>query len=228
MHTVASSSRPQHGVHTLARLGRGSNEDTFISAPITIEGAGGPVHVLAVFDGHSSASVSNMAAAELPQLMTQLISSALSSSAAAADVDAAMPQILQTAFEQLDKRVQPLDNSGSTATVAVLTPKQLHLAWVGDSRGVLLGQGGRVLAFTQEHRATREDEQVRHKPRGRQALSMQSSCMGAYIVAAATHVTAAAALLAPAICTCLILLVLHMVCWTRQAALCVRHAQWLA
>jgi serine/threonine protein phosphatase PrpC len=190
MHTVASSSRPQHGVHTLARLGRGSNEDTFISAPITVEGAGGPVHVLAVFDGHSSASVSDMAAAELPQLMTQLISSALSSSssAAAADVDAAMPQILQTACEQLDKRVQPLDNSGSTATVAVLTPKQLHLAWVGDSRGVLLGQGGRVLAFTQEHRATREDEQVRHKPRGRQALSMQSPCMGACIVAAATHV----------------------------------------
>jgi protein phosphatase 1L len=145
--------------------------------------------MLAVFDGHSSASVSEMAAAELPQLMTQLISSALSSSsAAAADVDAAMPQILQTAFEQLDKHVQPLDNSGSTATVAMLTPKQLHLAWVGDSRGVLLGQGGRVLAFTKEHRATREDEQVRHKPRGQQAHSMQSFCMRVCIVAAAMHV----------------------------------------
>lgn len=164
MHNVAAAhSRPQHGAHSLPRLGRGSNEDSFVSSSLKLGGASDvPVHVLAVFDGHSSASVSTMLMEELPQLLTHLTSSSLPSSAGAADVDAVMPQVLQQVFEQLDARVPPLDNSGSTATVAVLTPQQIHLAWVGDSRSVLLGQGGRVINFTHEHRATREDETVSH------------------------------------------------------------------
>lgn len=157
--------RPQYGAHSLARLHRGSNEDTWTTSPLPAPtGAAAAattlprMHMLAVFDGHSSASVSSMAAAQLPQLLTQLLQDAAAEGAA--DVDAVMQQVLQQAFEQLDQRVQPLDNAGSTATVAVLTPGYIHLAWVGDSRAVLMGQGGRVLAHTQEHRATREDEQV--------------------------------------------------------------------
>lgn len=163
MHNVAAAHlRPQHGAHSLPRLGRGSNEDSFVSSSLRLGGASDvPVHVLAVFDGHSSSSVSRMLMEELPQVLTHLISSSLPSSAGAADVDAVMPQVLQAVFEQLDARVPPLDNSGSTATVAVLTPQQIHLAWVGDSRSVLLGQGGRVISFTHEHRATRDDETVR-------------------------------------------------------------------
>jgi serine/threonine protein phosphatase PrpC len=146
----------------MPRLGRGSNEDSFLSTSVKLEGASGVhLHVLAVFDGHSSSSVSILLMEQLAQLLTHLISSSLPSSAGAADVDAVMPQVLQAAFEQLDARVPPLDNSGSTATVAVITPQQIHLAWVGDSRSVLLGQAGRVLGFTLEHRATRDDETVR-------------------------------------------------------------------
>lgn len=160
--------RPQHGAHSLARLGRGSNEDCFVSSPLPAPGTPAaaatlpPMHLLAVFDGHSSASVSTMAAEQLPELMTQLLlQEAAAGEGGGADLDdVVMQRVLQAAFEQLDVRVLPLDNSGSTATVAVLTPQRVHLAWVGDSRGVLLGQGGNVLGFTQEHRATREDEQV--------------------------------------------------------------------
>jgi serine/threonine protein phosphatase PrpC len=115
------------------------------------------MHLLAVFDGHSSSTVSTMAAEQLPGLLTQLL---LQEAATAADIDALMPRLLHEAFQQLDDAIKPLDNAGSTASVAVITPQRVHLGWVGDSRAVLLGRGGHVLGFTQEHRATREDEQV--------------------------------------------------------------------
>lgn len=177
--------RLQHGAHTLDRLAAGArNEDTFLATTLQLTDAvpgAAPLHLLAVFDGHSSASVSSMLMQDLPGVLTQLLGDALAAASAAAstaaaaagpvstssgssarlDVDAVMPQVLVAAFEQLDACVPALDNAGSTATVAVLTPQQLHLAWVGDSRGVLLGQGGRVISFTHEHRATREDETVR-------------------------------------------------------------------
>lgn len=192
-----SQPRPQHGAHSLARLGKGHNEDSFVSCPLPAPGTTPaaaatslpPMHLLAVFDGHSSASVSTMAAEQLPQLLTQLLLQAAADAAgagagtSAAELDdAVMQRVLQTAFEQLDVRVLPLDNSGSTATVAVLTETRVHLAWVGDSRGVLLGPGGQVLGVTQEHRATREDEQA-------------SGCFGS---AAGTATCAAAASLAHA------------------------------
>jgi serine/threonine protein phosphatase PrpC len=125
--------------------------------------AGAPVHLLAVFDGHSSSSVSKMAMEQLPQVLSQLLEQQLLQEAqggGTVDIDSVMPQALNTAFKQLDELVQPLDNSGSTATAVVLTPQQVHMAWVGDSRAVLLDRGGHVLGFTQEHRATRQDEQV--------------------------------------------------------------------
>jgi hypothetical protein len=118
------------------------------------------MHLLAVFDGHSTASVSAMAAQQLPGLIQQLLAHEAAAGAGGLG-DAAMHHVLTQACEQLDALVPALDNSGSTATLALLTADRIHLAWVGDSRALLLGRHGTVLAATDEHRATREDEQVR-------------------------------------------------------------------
>lgn len=181
--------RLQTGTYSLSSLSSrtAGNEDRFLATTLPPTGfdwahdAPGlpsmpPMHLLAVFDGHSSASVSQMAMEQLPRVMTQLLHEALA--AGTALDDSAMQSILQQAFQQLDALVQPLDNSGSTATVAVVTPDRVHLAWVGDSRAVLLGKGGTVLAYTLEHRATREDEQVG------QALSavLARACMQALLL----------------------------------------------
>jgi len=54
--------------------------------------------------------------------------------------------------------------SGSTACVAFLTGRQLNVAWVGDSRGVMgrKGAGGyEAYPMTTDHKPTDQAEQAR-------------------------------------------------------------------
>jgi hypothetical protein len=84
--------RLQHGAHTLDRLGKGRNEDSFLATTLHLPDAAGvaaPLHLLAVFDGHSSSSVSTMLMQDLPAVLTQLLGDALGLASTAASATAA-------------------------------------------------------------------------------------------------------------------------------------------
>jgi protein phosphatase 2C len=115
-----------------------------------------------VFDGHSGDACSKHCVRSLHKHLQQQLAQGLQQQADAVNDDVVHEALVQ-AFQKTDAdiREMPLvSSSGSTATVALITDKSIHIAWAGDSRAVLLG-GGRTLAHTIDHRADREDEQER-------------------------------------------------------------------
>lgn len=106
-------------------------------------GAVGGGTLVGVFDGHEGSVVAEYAAANA----LDLVKAAL---ARGVDPDAMWSQV----FARLDPDVR---HSGSTATLLFVRERRLSVAWVGDSRALLIGDWGcRVL--TLDHRIDRAEE----------------------------------------------------------------------
>lgn len=98
--------------------------------------------LFAVFDGHAGAGVVNLTV----ELLPRRIQAALEAAAAAADTRTLTPTqvevILRTAFLEHDKELArqavKSRDSGSTASVAIITPSHIIMAWVGDSPAFLM------------------------------------------------------------------------------------------
>jgi len=125
-----------------------STEDR-IAIEVLMEGC----DYFAVFDGHSGSEVVNLCKAELagrlraalagPGILTQM---------------EAVKRILQQTFIEFNKylahptRIEKLDDSGSTATVALVTPTHIILAYLGDSPCFLLDPAtGHILQKMGKH-----------------------------------------------------------------------------
>ena len=106
-----------------------STEDR-ISIELLMEGC----DYFAVFDGHSGAEVSNRCKTELPERLRKR----LQTLGSLKDVEA-IKKILQQTFLEFNKYLaspgvlKTLDDSGSTATVALITSTHIILAYLGDS-----------------------------------------------------------------------------------------------
>lgn len=93
------------------------------------------IDFFAVFDGHSGSAVARMTADLLPKRIQTSIEALVA--AATAITPTALSEILRTAFIEHDKElarnISKLRDSGSTATVALVTPTHVIFAYAGDS-----------------------------------------------------------------------------------------------
>ncbi|CAI7793448.1 unnamed protein product, partial [Closterium sp. NIES-53] len=105
-----------------------------------------------VFDGHGGTAAAKFAAAELAGHVAQAAARRGANASAAALVEG----YLETDRRFLDQNVA----SGTSCLTCWATPGRLLLAHAGDCKAVLV-KGGRAVALTEDHRASREDEQAR-------------------------------------------------------------------
>lgn len=117
---------------------------------VTIGDVGGAL-VVAVFDGHGGAAVAEHAARHTLEAVGTALASALRGEV-----------FWRRVFERIDLAAPAC---GSTATLLLLRDGVLSLAWVGDSRVLLVtDRGCRVL--TADHRIGRESERRRVEAAG--------------------------------------------------------------
>ncbi|CAI5508758.1 unnamed protein product [Closterium sp. Naga37s-1] len=105
-----------------------------------------------VFDGHGGTAAAKFAASELASHVAQAAARRGAHASAAA---------LEEGYLEADRRF--LDQnvaSGTSCLTCWATPGRLLLAHAGDCKAVLV-KGGRAVALTDDHRASREDEQAR-------------------------------------------------------------------
>lgn len=74
--------------------------------------------------------------------------------------------------EEFRKLSKPTEKSGTTATVAMVFPRQLMVANVGDSRAIVCcDEGGRPIQLTVDHTASLEDERKRLRSLGARVVN---------------------------------------------------------
>jgi serine/threonine protein phosphatase PrpC len=103
----------------------------------------GEATLVAVFDGHDGSAVADHAAAHVVGAVRAALARGLAGDA-----------LWRMVFAGLEPGVS---RAGSTATVLLVGPAAVSVAWVGDSRAILVtAAGGRAL--TSDHRIERADE----------------------------------------------------------------------
>src|SRR5262245_65513077 len=119
--------------------GRESMDDRFVIGEVP----GGALY--AVFDGHGGVRVADHACATVLTSTSRAFSRSTS------------PESWRSVFSTLDFNVT---GCGSTATVMICLPDNISIAWVGDSRALLVRSSGHRI-LTRAHRADRGDERER-------------------------------------------------------------------
>jgi len=114
----------------------------------------GTYTVVSVFDGHGSDGhkVSERVNSLLPSLILEQLVPELSGSA--------IEQILKKSFATCSKAIKD-KYSGTTATVAVITPTEIVLANLGDSPALLFTKEGKLLHTTHDHTHDNLEERKR-------------------------------------------------------------------
>jgi len=114
----------------------------------------GDYTVVSVFDGHgpNGHKVSDRVNAMLPRMILGQLLPGLDSSE--------IQEILRTSFAKCAKKIKNLQ-SGTTATVAVITPSQIVLANLGDSPALLFTKDGTLLHHTKDHDHENPEEKRR-------------------------------------------------------------------
>ncbi|XP_017067886.1 protein phosphatase 1F [Drosophila eugracilis] len=123
-----------------------------------------------VFDGHSGSLSASYATSQLPQLLAdqlKLIS----------DHSTSAPDFYRNAFESsfllADERFsQKKITSGTTSVCALIAKNQLYIAWVGDSKALLVGKRTQ-LQLVKPHKPENPDERKRIETAGGTVLHAQ-------------------------------------------------------
>lgn len=142
------------GHHTIDGRGRPS-EDRFF-----IEELPGDFIVAGVFDGHSGSSVVDITIKQFPQRLIELVK-------AVGNNEQKLRKGLSELFIQHDKLLAKQGaliyrDSGSTATVAIITPTHCYIAFVGDSPAFIFNpDNGALITAIGKHEPTRPDEYKR-------------------------------------------------------------------
>ncbi|XP_032569922.1 protein phosphatase 1F [Drosophila sechellia] len=123
-----------------------------------------------VFDGHSGSLSATYATSQLPQLLADQLK-------ANSDPAALSPDFYRNAFESAfllaDERfTQKKITSGTTSVCALITKDQLYIAWVGDSKALLVGKRTQ-LQLVKPHKPENPDERKRIETAGGTVLHAQ-------------------------------------------------------
>ncbi|RCN39300.1 protein phosphatase 2C [Ancylostoma caninum] len=126
------------------------------------------IGLMAVFDGHGGAECSAYSCAHLPAEFVRALNVHPSS----------LEDSLKEAFERLDTRLSArCENerwrSGTTAVAAAIDPKQIAIAWIGDSAAYILSEPEKFQKITRAHVPTNEEEARRVEQDGGQLLYIQ-------------------------------------------------------
>jgi serine/threonine protein phosphatase PrpC len=123
------------------------------------------IDLFAVFDGHAGSAVVKLTTDYLPKRIQAAIEAAGTATAASLTPPEALSAILRTAFLEHDKdlaRSPATRNSGSTATVALVTPTHIIFAYAGDSPAFVFNPfTGLILAEIGKHEPTLASESAR-------------------------------------------------------------------
>ncbi|WKX99246.1 hypothetical protein Q1695_014266 [Nippostrongylus brasiliensis] len=151
---------------------RPKQEDRMLAMPtlslVFPEVARSDVALMAVFDGHGGAECSAYGCAHLPAEFVRALNATPTS----------LEDALKHAFERLDVRLSARCEherwrSGTTAVAAAIDPKNIVIAWIGDSAAYVLSSPTSLKKMTEAHVPTNEEEARRVEEDGGQLLYIQ-------------------------------------------------------
>ncbi len=103
-----------------------------------------------LFDGHGGVRPAHDAAQYIATSLSQDIKNALQTTT---DLDEAIKTGLRTACSQIDQLIKTrYENEGTTALIVMLVGRLAYLAWVGDSRALIISKDGTIKGFTGDHK----------------------------------------------------------------------------
>ncbi|XP_008945570.1 PREDICTED: protein phosphatase 1L [Merops nubicus] len=124
--------------------------------------------IFGIFDGHGGESAAEYVKSRLPEVLKQHLqdyekdkeNSELSYQTILEQ------QILSIDREMLEKLTVSYDEAGTTCLIALLSDKELTVANVGDSRGVLCDKDGNAIPLSHDHKPYQLKERKRIKRAG--------------------------------------------------------------
>lgn len=122
----------------------------------------------AIYDGHSGAKVAQLCKGMLyKQIQEAIHSSGSEILSKEDDMVALLKRVFIEHNKYLASVIQTLNDSGSTATVALVTPTRIYLAYLGDSPCFMMHpQSGLILHEMGRHEPSLVDETARIKAAG--------------------------------------------------------------
>uniref|UniRef100_A0A8D0AFH3 Protein phosphatase 1L n=1 Tax=Sander lucioperca TaxID=283035 RepID=A0A8D0AFH3_SANLU len=123
--------------------------------------------IFGIFDGHGGEAAADFAKAHLPEaLRQQLLTYEREREGGLSYPSILEQQILNLDREMLDKLSATYNEAGTTCLVALLSDKELTVANVGDSRGVLCDKDGNAIPLSHDHKPYQLKERKRIKKAG--------------------------------------------------------------
>uniref|UniRef100_A0A665U9W6 Protein phosphatase 1L n=1 Tax=Echeneis naucrates TaxID=173247 RepID=A0A665U9W6_ECHNA len=123
--------------------------------------------IFGIFDGHGGEAAADFAKAHLPEaLRQQLLTYEREREGGLSYPSILEQQILMLDREMLDKLSATYNEAGTTCLVALLSDKELTVANVGDSRGVLCDKDGNAIPLSRDHKPYQLKERKRIKKAG--------------------------------------------------------------
>ncbi|KAM6065181.1 protein phosphatase 1L isoform 2-T2 [Theristicus caerulescens] len=130
--------------------------------------------IFGIFDGHGGESAAEYVKSRLPEVLKQHLqdyekdkeNSVLSYQTILEQ------QILSIDREMLEKLTVSYDEAGTTCLIALLSDKELTVANVGDSRGVLCDKDGNAIPLSHDHKPYQLKERKRIKRAGGAAADL--------------------------------------------------------
>jgi serine/threonine protein phosphatase PrpC len=138
---------------------REHNEDSVLAVEYTRESMVEPAqnHLFVVADGMGGAEAGEIASAIAVEAIRNYVESGLAVNGASALSDQAASELLTGALENANSKIIEYVAShpesrgmGSTGVTALVTPSNVSVGWVGDSRAYLM-EGGRIRQITRDH-----------------------------------------------------------------------------
>jgi len=111
----------------------------------------------AIFDGHAGMGTARYAADHLDKKLLDTFDHNNKMS------DTQLHSAIKEAFVELDKdvRIVVKDHSGCVCIACLISPKEIYLINMGDSRAIIISNDGQVLAYTEDHKPDDPNEQKR-------------------------------------------------------------------
>uniref|UniRef100_I3J6U3 Protein phosphatase 1L n=2 Tax=Oreochromis TaxID=8139 RepID=I3J6U3_ORENI len=123
--------------------------------------------IFGVFDGHGGEAAAEFAKTHLPEaLRQQLLTYEREKEISLSYPSILEQQILTLDREMLEKLSAAYNEAGTTCLVALLSDKELTVANVGDSRGVLCDKDGNAIPLSHDHKPYQLKERKRIKKAG--------------------------------------------------------------
>uniref|UniRef100_A0A3Q2W8C2 Protein phosphatase 1L n=4 Tax=Haplochromini TaxID=319058 RepID=A0A3Q2W8C2_HAPBU len=123
--------------------------------------------IFGVFDGHGGEAAAEFAKTHLPEALRQQ----LLTYEREKEISLSYPSILEQQILTLDREIleklsAAYNEAGTTCLVALLSDKELTVANVGDSRGVLCDKDGNAIPLSHDHKPYQLKERKRIKKAG--------------------------------------------------------------